>query len=286
MSRSSDQSSTPWIGWLACSALVVLAGCGGEDGDQIGVATGQAPDPVVLDIPIAYIKRPLPVDEDGNVVEDDAREALTFRPGADVFLRDRASPSAIERNLTADITQGMGDVRDLTVSSTGERIAFALREPMIEGLDDDEQPTWNIWEYNLIEGSLRRVIVSDLVAEDGHDIGPAYLPDDRFVFSSTRQRTMKAILLDEGKPQYEALVENRSESAFLLHVMDDDGSDIEQISYNPSHDLDAAVLADGTLAFRRWDNALGVDDMNLYRVNPDGSDLRLIYGANSHDTGT
>lgn len=271
---------------LPLAALVALGGCGGEDGDRVGVATGQAPDPVVLDIPVAYIKRALPVDEDGDLIEDDVREVLTFRPGADVFVRDRASPSSPERNITFEITEGLGDVRDLTVSATGDKLAFALREPMIEDLPEDEQPTWNIWEYDLTDDTLRRVIASDIVAETGHDIAPAYLPDDRFVFSSTRQRTMKAILLDEGKPQFEAQDENGNEPAFLLHTMGEDGSGIEQISYNQSHDLDAVVLDDGRIAFSRWDNAPGSRAINLYTINPDGTDLRLLYGAKSHATGT
>jgi hypothetical protein len=42
---------------------------------------------VVLDFPIAYVKRPVPMD-DALVV--DARELLPFTPGADLYLRDRA----------------------------------------------------------------------------------------------------------------------------------------------------------------------------------------------------
>ena len=268
------------------AAGVWLGGCSGEDGDRIGVATGQSPDPVVLDIPIAYVKRPLPLDDSGALIEDDAREAIKFSPGADLFVRERAGPSAAERNVTADFTQGLGDVRDLSASYDGTRVVFAMREALIEGLDDDDQPKWNIWEYNLETDTLRRVITSDISAEDGHDIGPVYLPDDRIVFSSNRQRTMKAILLDEGKPQYDALTSARNEPAFLLHVMDNDGTNIEQISFNQSHDLDPIVLSSGKIAFTRWDDELQNDAMNLYTINPDGTGLRLLYGALSHDTGT
>ena len=36
----------------------------------------------------------------------------------------------------------------------------------------------------------------------------------------------------------------------------------------------------------RWDNAGPNNEMNLYRMNPDGSGLELLYGAQSHETGT
>ena len=181
---------------------------------------GQSPDPVVLDFPIAYVKRPVPAD---TAMAPDARELLPFQPGADLYLRDRASPTSAERNLTAEITKGMGDVRDVEPSYDGRKLVFALREPNIVGAAPEDQPTWNIWEYDLDLQQLRRVIASDTTAEDGQDVAPHYLPDGRIVFSSTRQRQSKAILLDEGKPQFEAQDENNDEPAFVLHVMNADG---------------------------------------------------------------
>ena len=115
---------------------------------------------------------------------------------------------------------------------------------------------------------------------------PHYLPDGRIVFSSTRQRQSRAILLDENKPQFAAQDENDNEPAFVLHVMDADGTNIHQISFNQSHDLDPAVLADGRIVFTRWEHHIDDNQFDLYTVNPDGSDLQLLYGANSHATGT
>ena len=80
--------------------------------------------------------------------------------------------------------------------------------------------------------------------------------------------------------------ESRSEPAFVLHVMNADGSDIHQVSFNQSHDLDPDVLDDGRVVFSRWDNGPGHDEVSLYTMRPDGSDLALLYGARSHDTGT
>ena len=77
----------------------------------------------------------------------------------------------------------------------------------------------------------------------------------RIVFTSTRQRQSRAILLDENKPQYAAQDEDDNEPAFVLHVMDADGSNIHQISFNQSHDLDPAVLPNGRIVFTRWEHA-------------------------------
>ena len=133
---------------------------------------------------------------------------------------------------------------------------------------------------------LHRVITSDVIAAAGHDVAPHYLPDGRIIFSSTRQRQSGAILVDEGKPQFPGLDEDFQEPAFVLHVMNADGSNIHQVSFNQSHDLDPTVLSSGEVAFTRWDGAGRVSQMSLYRMNPDGTNLQLLYGANSHATGT
>jgi len=270
-----------WSGGALASALLGLAACTSSDGG--GTPGGsQGPDPVVLDFPIAYVKHPVPEMD----MQLDARRLLDFREGGDLFVRDRASPSSAEINVTGEITQGLGDVRDVEPSFDGTKVIFAMREPLIEGADEEDQPTWNVWEYDVPGRILRRVIPSDIIAEEGHDFAPHYLPDGRIVFTSTRQRQSRAILLDEGKPQFEAQDEDRQEPAFVLHVMDADGSDIHQISFNQSHDLDPAVLDDGRIVFSRWDNAGPQSEIHLYAARPDGRGLELLYGAQSHMTGT
>ncbi|MEJ2694646.1 MAG: hypothetical protein P8166_16875, partial [Candidatus Thiodiazotropha sp.] len=254
------------------AALLLMAGCG----------TGsQEPDPVVIDKPIAYVKRP--VTEDSTT---DIRVSQAFEAGGDLYIRDRAAPSANEYNITGEVTGGAGDVRDVSVSFEGDKLLFSLRLPLIDGADPEDQPTWNIWEYDITLGQLRRVIASDTKSEDGHDRFPHYLPDGRIVFSSTRQRQAKARLLDEGKSQYLAMETSVDEPAMVLHVMDANGDNINQISFNRSHDFFPSVLGNGQIVFSRWDNADGNDAINLYHMNPDGSEMELFYGLNSHETGT
>jgi len=269
---------------LAGYALLVACD-GANQGVQIG--TGQRPDPVVIDYPIAYIKAPLVLDNQGQLVQSDLRELLTFDFGADLYVKDRASPSSDAVNVTGDLMQGLAAIRDVEMAFDGSAVLFSMRGPvdLNLALDDPDQPTWNIWEYSLETRTLRRVIQSDLTAEIGHDIAPHYLPDGRIIFSSTRQLRSKAVLLDENKQAFEAFDEDLNEPAFLLHVMDADGTGIEQVSFNQSHDMDPSVLANGQVVFSRWDHAGRNNAINLYRMNPDGSQLELLYGQNSHDTG-
>ncbi|MBB3060596.1 PD40 domain-containing protein [Microbulbifer rhizosphaerae] len=274
----------------ALSALFLLAACsgGGSDGSGGG---DQSEDPVVVDYPLAFVRRSLSLEDDGGLTPDDVYSPAAFNPGAQLLLKDRATPSAPERVLTEGLFEdddfvGGYDVKDLNTSADGTRLVFAMRAPEIEDADDDEQPTWNIWLYDLEENELRRVIQSDLIAEEGQDISPAFLPDGRIVFTSTRQRRSRALLLDDDKPQFSSLTEELQNEAFVLHVMEPDGTDIRQISYNQSHDLHPTVLNDGRILFNRWDNMGGVNNLSLYTLRPDGTDLSFHYGYHSQQTGT
>src|SRR5688500_2641992 len=285
--------------WQACLrhgrgfALVVAAAavvaCSGDGDGSVGIGTGQDPDPVAPDFPIAYTKGPINDEDDELQVNTDLRDILRFAVGTDLYVRDRASPTAPERNVTRRFTEGTGDVSGVEISSDGRKVLFAMRGPVDEGLalDDPLQPRWNIWEYELATDRLRRLIADDLTAERGHDLSPHYLPDGRIIFVSTRQQTAKAILVNDNKPQFDARDEDRQEPAFVLHVMRDDGLDnFKQVSFNQSSDYEPTVLDNGKVLFSRWDHAGSVNGIHLYQMNPDGTELELLYGAESHLTGT
>lgn len=271
---------------------LLQGGCGSGDPNHLSIAfagTGQAPDPVVQDFPIAYVRRPLVTG--GTTASANERNLNLFEPGAELILKDRAVAGAPERNLLAPMAATAGtdvtayDVRDLSVDFDGRRLVFSMRGPFVPNATLARQPSWNIWIYNLDTGVLRRVISSDVIAEAGQDRQPHFLPDGRIVFTSTRQRQSKAVLLDEGRPQFSALDEDRREPAFVLHVMNDDGTDIQQISFNQSNDQDPCVLPDGRILFSRWDNLPGRDIISLYTIAPDGTNLEPLYGYHSQQAG-
>ena len=263
---------------------ILIAACSKGEGVQLG--NGQDPDPVVVDFPIAYIKSPLPTDDNGVFQQQDLREQITFEFGADLFFRDRASVSALPVNITERVSMGLAAVRDVEIDYDGSRLLFAMRMPFEAGVDvEDQVATWNIWQYTFATDELIRVISSPLTAEIGHDIMPKYLPDGRIIFSSTRQTQSQALLLDEGKGGFPAQDEDDNEFTFNLHVMNEDGGGLKQVTFNQSHDLDPSVLDNGQIVYSRWDHNGPNDAINLYRMNPDGSNQEMLYGQQSHDTG-
>ena len=270
---------------VALTLCILMVGCGGS----VVPTDNQTPDPVVIDVPLAYIKRDLTIE--GSTGIRSLEDPSMFMPGATLVIKARANSSAAEEDITsrvfADLLGPNGnplpyDIKDLDTDYSGTRLVFAMRAPQINA--NDEPPTWNIWEYDTTTQDLRRIIPSSLLAEAGHDTGPTYLADGRIVFSSTRQRANQARLLDEGKPQYAGLEEGLEFPASVLHLMNSDGSNIQQISFNQSHDFDPVVLPSGKILFSRWDQVQTNKGIHLYQMNADGSDLEILYGRHSHNS--
>jgi len=272
-------------------AVSLLSSCS----DSITGSKVTGADPGVLEAPIAYVKRPIPLDDNDNEVQSDMREPLFFGEGGDVYLRSNSTVTATVTNITASVTGGQGDVKDLKPNFDGTKLAFSLR---LFDPDPNNEPTprWNIYEYDLTENKLRCVMDFDITtvecdgtqSEKGDDIAPAYLPDGRIVFSSNRQTNSRILMTDLFRANFKALDEDEDEWAMYLHVMDDDGTNIKQISYNQSHDLDPTILThhlSGQILFTRWDNATTDKGMHLYTIKPDGTEQQILYGRHSHDTG-
>jgi len=307
---------------LPCWVVVAAALAACSNGGSVNIANSQTIDAATVDYPIFYVKHTVPTTAAGTLQQDDLRTMRDLVPSADLFERASASAAAAETNITARITAGFKwDVKDVDTSADGTKVIFAMRGPIGSNQQTQDPPSWRIWQYTIATDTLAPVInpSTDPDPPTVNDVSPHYLPDGRIVFSSTRQTQSQVVLLDQGNPrcstalitfcfsyQNEGLLQLAlqqpaaappappppapppQEPAFVLAVMNPDGTGIHQISFNQSHDRDATVLANGRVLWSRWDAmaANGKNQMSLYSANPDGTDLELYYGANSHNTGT
>jgi hypothetical protein len=278
---------------LAISMLATQGCSSAASGHAPGVAGGETLTPGITNYPLAYVKRPAPAaaakanNNDIPPTDINVLDLITSTPGGDLYIRSQANAAGAEVNVTGSITQGMGDVRDLDVSPDGTKIVFSLRLPLKpnKANTDVTQPNWKIYQYDATKQTVTQLTTDDVTS--GHDVGARYLPDGRIVFASTRQIATQSILLDENRPQYQAVTNNgpQEQAIFLLHVMNGDGTGIHQISFNTNHDFAPSVLSNGQIVFSRWELTNGANQVSLYESYPDGSGLQLLYGANSHATG-
>jgi hypothetical protein len=243
------------IVWVMAVLTAGLASCSGTNTDSITLGGN---------VPIAYVKRP--VQALGNPTD-----AVVTGQGGDLFIRDKSSPSGTETNITGSLTNGNGDVAHPNVSFDGTKIIFAMRRPI--------DANWGIWEYDTATGTPR-LIACDATAQ-GDDTEPAYLPDGRIVFISNRQETTKSQMQASGKTPYTYVDEYEREQTAVLHVMNSDGTNCRQISFDQSHDRNPTVLSNGQILYSRWDHVGERNQFTIFSVNPDGTNLFVVYGAHS-----
>lgn len=173
----------------------------------------------------------------------------TYRPGRNLFVLRPPQP---EGEVTALTNFSDGYVADLELSWDGTEAIFSRR--------GEHDPWWHVWRINLDGSGLRQVTHGPY-----HDVGPAWLPDGRIVFSSTRSG-----ILDE----YHGYQCN------ALYVMNPDGTGIERIATNAGRDNEPAVLNDGRIAFCRLEMfyARIKTELTLHAVHPDGTQDVVLYG--------
>ena len=261
---------------MSAAALAALAACSGG-----GSSTS---DNVVVngDVPLVYVKR-------STALRINPTDGTSSAPGGDLMLREKSSPSAPEHNLTARFTNGVGDASDPEVSYDGKKVVFALRCPASNTATVDGTPggakactgRWNIWEYDMTSGGLTGGTFRRLTASTSDDdVDPVYLPAGRgVIFASNRQ--MKSSRDQALGRAYFAADEYERERVLNLHSMAADGSNMQQISFNQSHERNPVIRPDGTIMFSRWEHLADRNRFAVFRAKPDGTDMFVLYGAHS-----
>ena len=224
----------------------------------------------LLDAPLLFVKRhPYYA---GHIYDD----YLTWHPGGGIYLIDNPAAAMTDRTTrpvvdprTAE-TLGGGIYRDPDLSWDAERLVFAHKNSK----DGDT----SLYEVGVDGRGLRRLTNPAYqctnpppvraLGTGHHDITPAYLPDGRIVFTSTRPA---------GRvPCFNSEVD-------VLHVMNADGSDIRCLSVNNVNEFDPAVLEDGRILYGRWEyvDKTALYMQSLWTIFPDGTQETALFANNT-----
>lgn len=201
---------------------------------------------------------------DDVIVEEETTAAIVFvkTTGEETLNRSWAegnlyklSPISPEGVVTPITNFTGASISDPCVSYDGTKILFSMRPPA--------GGNRNIYEINANGTGLRQV-----TSGGGHDFDPQYLPDDRIMFTSSRAREM-----DEYN---HAPVEN-------MYIVNNDGSNLQRVSFNMSDDFDPTVTADGYIVYTRWEHFGTVNRFPLFVANPDGTAPFHKYGPHNRN---
>ncbi|MCY2928493.1 MAG: hypothetical protein NTV86_03190 [Planctomycetota bacterium] len=172
--------------------------------------------------------------------------------GAAICIYNPPEPGKPARTIFED--KG-GFIFDMSASYDGARLVFAYKKDVARRVD-----SFHIYEINIDGTGLR-----PLTAGPFHDVSPAYLPDGRIVFNSTRVESFSVC---------------QDFLAAALYVIDGDGGDLHRLEFSTLCDCTPFVMEDGRILFTRWE----YQDKNifctegLWTVNPDGTRVQLFYG--------
>ena len=172
-----------------------------------------------------------------------------YRPGRNLYTLRPATPEGVVTPLTHFED---GYVAEPEISWDGSQVVFSYR--------GQDTPWWQLYRIN-VDGSR----LTQLTQGPYHNVGPAYLPDGRIVFASSRVG-----IRDEyhGYP------------CTSLHVMDADGGTIRALATNIGRDNEPAILLDGRIVFSRLEvfYSRNKTELTLHAVHPDGTRDVVLYG--------
>ena len=193
-------------------------------------------------------------------------------PGGGIYVLENPSAPAEERRIRAVIdpttpdTLGEGIYSDPELSWDGRHLLFCFKP--------DANGSTSIYEIGIDGKGLRRLTDPRPCCGDYrgsragvHDVSPAYLPDGRIVFTSTRQH---------------GLVPCANKGVDILHVMNADGTDIRPISVNNVNEFDPCVMPDGRVLFGRWEyvDKTALTQQSLWTVFPDSTNETALFANN------
>lgn len=167
----------------------------------------------------------------------------------------KLSPIAPDGVVSAITSFTGAAISDPCVSFDGQRILFSMRAPGASNR--------NIWEIHKDGSGLRQV-----TSGGGHDFDPLYLPDDRILFTSSRDHEMD---------------EYNHAPAEHMYTCNADGSDMHRISFNQSDDFDPTLLPSGRILYTRWEHFGTMNRFPLFVTNPDGSGTFHKFGPHNRN---
>jgi hypothetical protein len=188
---------------------------------------------------------------------------LRYDPGGGVFVLSPPTPNGKLRNLTAAFKGA--DIAGLDLSFDGEQAVFAMRHEADEG-------HYHIYTAAL-DGSRR---VKQLTFGPYDDVRPIFVPGKRIAFVTNEGYTEMGTRADEY---------NHGRQVTQMATISSESGDADRrvCSQSLSHAADPFLLSDGSIGFSRWEHLGPVNDVKLFRMNPDCTGMVAVAGQHGKE---
>ncbi|MEY4581309.1 MAG: hypothetical protein RL701_6012 [Pseudomonadota bacterium] len=186
-----------------------------------------------------------------------------YVPGGGVFVLSPPTPSGSLTNLTKQFTDV--DIAGLDLSFDAKQVVFAMRHKGDDG-------HYHIYTART-DGSDKPKQLTFAMADD---VRPLFVPGDRIAFVTNQTYTPMGTRADEY---------NHSRVVTQLATVSAVSGDADRklCAQNLSHTADPFLLSDGTIGYSRWEHLGPVNDVKLFRVNPDCTNMLALAGQHGKD---
>jgi hypothetical protein len=238
--------------------MVAALGCkGGAQGDEVL----QGVDAIV------FAKRAYLTESGGHDVTGGAGQVIDYQrynPGGGVFVLAPPSPDGELRELTADYDDV--DIGGLDLSFDGKEVVFAMRHGSSAG------------NYHIYKAAIDgRSKVKQLTFGPYDDTRPIYVPGKRIAFVTNQGYTDMGSRADEYNHA-------RGQVTQMATISSESGdADRRLCAQNLSHSADPFLMSDGAVGFSRWEHLGPVNDVKLFRMNPDCSSMLAVAGQHGKE---
>jgi hypothetical protein len=179
-----------------------------------------------------------------------------YNPGGRLEVLDLRSGDV--RNLTAAYPDA--DISSVDVSYDATRVLFTMKTTAND--------SYHVYWASLEEGSNE---IHQLTFGDYDDINAIWATGDRIVFVTNQAYTPMGTRADEY---------NHSRVVTQLGTITLDGGDADRklCSQNLSHTVTLFSMSDGRVGFSRWEHLENVNDVKLFAMNPDCTQMTALGG--------
>ncbi|HEX9621114.1 MAG TPA: hypothetical protein VF989_13315 [Polyangiaceae bacterium] len=230
---------------------------------------------------IVFVRRP------PSAVSDTPQDYGRYSPGAEVvrvaatLAADGSITLGTETSLSAlcGLDLSVSDARRPAVSWDAARIAFSARS--------SEAAPYRVYVVEGDSCTVEATIDAAPVDDAGepvpannelvHNFDPAFAPDGRIVFASTRGNVMNASAFSYSGPQRAPA--DPSKLNANLYVLESGA--VRQLTFLLNQELTPAFMSDGRVIFVAEKRAPGFYQLAGRRINLDGGDYHPLFGQRS-----
>ncbi len=252
------------------AALGFLAGCSG---------TSSAPDAQPGDVSrIVYaVRQTTTTGPDGAPIIDVASgmgqvmDYDRFVPGGRLEVFD-LSTGKVQGNIIEDAKYKAADISSVDVSFDGTKVLFTMKVGVVnaDGSVDDSD-NYHVYWAGVDRDASGKYEVHQLTFGPYDDQSAVFSPGDRIVFTTNEMYTTMGTRADEY---------NHSRRVTQLGTMTLTGGDSDRklCSQNLSNIVTLFSMHDGRVGFTRWEHLENVNDVKVFAMNPDCTQIVALSG--------